>query len=817
MYTFDAETQLRALFPDPEALGKTQDLLSYTHAHKELLNAAIEAEVLAYEAPEGLQHDISCLVETLKSTKKKAAATRASIVASTESIQGLDQAKKNLVLSMKILKRLQMLVDANNSLTAIVSEHNYQEIALLLAVVKELLQFFRPYKSIEEINQLNLQIVKTQNKLVDDIFIDFEDSFTNSFTNDQLAYGCDILELVDPKNKDKLLNWFYNLQLKEIKSIFNTGEEAGGIENLSRRYIFFQNVLKNIQTNYLRIFPKEWTIDLELSKIFCKLTNQDLISHLSNIRQSASTESEGSRVILDSLVKTLDFERYLNDIFHTTDFDKIILRLFEPYLIIWVNEQDRALSSKFGEFYAMPKIPQEFISDSTSADEFLMVLKINSVPNISGSSIELFKVFQKVLTQIIKLTNGETLVDLSKMFGRYLYDYNYKILSPILSQAISNPAGIEPIKYLTMVLNTGDYIINNITDLQNKFHTLIEEPFKGKINFDSIKDTYFELINRSIQNLLFKMNNDLKFSWRQFENNGWGSMESVGEISTYMMDLKRSVIDNSRIILPLIIRDGYVLNFCDKLVESLVTAFMNNLKLIKPLSILNIEQILLDLKDLKSFMLKLPLYANPNYVETVSVDEDEKVSKFYVKFVNSQFHKLETILNMLLTPTLPIDNLIENYFNLIKDKSVRNFRHVLSLKNIDRQAQGQYVENFQLQLTILDDSLADESPIFANVDVEGDGHSGILHHPQSQPISQMPDIKDFINSKLPEPIIPDFLKSGKINSPKLSLANNPIKMNNIEKNLRELALNGENHVNKFNENFKNIGKFFRKDNNTGNE
>lgn len=785
---------LAQILDRPLALDELPQLLNHTHQYKKQLNREIEQLLANYKSPHNLNDDIVNLVSTLRKTKTKAASTQQNILSMTKSIQDLDSYKKNLVLSMKILKRLQMLIIANNNLNAIIQSRNYKDILSYFSVVKELLGYFRPYRSIDEINQLTLSISKTQNKLIDDIFIDFEESFTNKFTNNQLIYGCEIIELISDKYKDKLLTWFYNHQLKEIKSIFNNLDEAGNIENVNRRYIYFNNVLKSIQSNYLGVFPKSWQIDLELSKLFCKLTNQNLTNQL------AHTQVADSALLLECLHKTLEFEKGLNDTFRTTDFDKIISLLFEPYLTIWIKEQDRMLSSKFIEFYQTPKIPPEFVASTSDLNEFLTVLKVNNVPNIASSSVELFRTFSKILTQIVKLTNGAILVDVTNLFSKYLHEYYQKHLLPIINQSVvtnsaNSAENIESIKYLTMVLNTADYIINNTNDLEAKIIALVGEPHKDKVSLRECHEWYYELISKSINNLLQNINGCLQFAWRQFENNSWNSMENTADILTYMVDFQHTIHDNVKIILPLVLREGYIRNFADKLVEMVVVAFMNHLKVIKPLSIINIEQIMVDLKHLKAYIHTIPLYSDPN-LDQKDADKGE-VSKFYTRVVNTQFNKIETLLKLLLTPTLPVDNLIGNYFQMIGDRSTANLRRILNLKDIDRAHQQKYLDNFNLQLT-MSNELVDESPLLSGL--QDDYES--THEP-----TEPKDIRDSL-SKSPEPALPDFFKS---KSPKI-LGNNTLKINNIEKNLRELALNGETQVNKFNENFKNFGKFFRKDN-----
>lgn len=790
-FVYDPEIQLAQLFGSEDSLNNLDAVLGHIQKHKQMTNAKFRHEIETYKHPIEVQQDIGAFLESFKEIKHKSTSTQKNILQMTSSIQRLDTTKRNLVLSMKILKRLQMLVNAFNSLTDVVLTRDYKEIATYLGVVKELMEFFKPYKSIDEIGTLNQQIYKTQNKLVDDVFIDFEDSFTNNFTNDKLVYGCEILELVDPKYKDKLLAWFYNLQLKEILSIFSTTDEAGNIENLSRRYMFFNNILTNIRSNYLKVFPDQWHVDLELSKLFCKVTKQDLTAQLSGSNIS-------SAIVLEALKKSLDFEKSLNETYNTDEFNKVILVLFEPYLTTWINEQDLLLNQKFMDFYASPKIPNELIAPQI-ANDLLTVLKVNSVPNFAESSVELFKIFQKLLIQIIKLSTGEILIELSRLFTKYLREYHYKILIPILNQANSNPKGIEPLKYLTMILNTADYVINNTNDLQDKMEKLIDERYKLKIKFDSPKNLYFDLIAKSIKESVQKVSFDLQFLWRQFENNGWDTMESVADTSTYMDDFVSSLKENNRVILPLIMREGYSRSYCDRLVEMVVNLFINKLTLIKPLSIINIEQILLDVSVLKKYFSVLPLYADPNFDDSKR-DEDQgsHIPRAYVRYMTNQFSKLETLLKLLLTPTLPVDNIVEGYFNLVGDKSLNNFTKFLSLKNIEKQNQGKYIENFKLQLTISND-LIDESPIFAAF--EDDKQGNLLSHPSSQPTPQQVDLEELIGSKSPEPSIPDFLKTNtaKIQNIKIS---NPLK---------DFSLNGETHVNKFNENFKNIGKFFRKD------
>lgn len=792
MKTFDYNpySDLQRILQDPKSLDELPELLNYINKHKRQVNTRIQQDIEKFHQnqPDLSSKHVVKLIESIEQTQRKSESIQSSIQSITGEIFKLDNLKKNLIVTMNVFKRLQILSYSIGELNQLLkTDYDYKDIYDHFSNTKQLLEFFKPYKSIDEINKLHLVMAKIETKLVDNIFIDFEQTFVHNMPRKDLRHGCLILELIDKKQKDKLLYWFYNLQLKEIKSIFNNFDEAGSLDNLNRRFIYFHNTLKKMKSGYNNIFPDDWDIIMELSKLFCEITKEDIIAKLDQRKISSET-------LLNCLNETLEFENSLNSQLKSNDFTRIILRVFEPYLSIWINEQDKLLNSKLVEFYSVSKIPQEFQS-SNSYQDFTNVLKINSIPNISNSSTELFKTYNKLLIQGLRWSNGKIQIDLANLFNKYLAEYHNRILAPVINMEQPEPTEsnqLEAIKYLTMVLNTGDYIINNLDDLYNKLNNVITPEYKGKFSFDNLKTMYLNLINRAIINLTDVIANDLKFSWRQFENNDWNSNESSDQVSNYSIDMKNCLVKNCRIILPLIIRDSYIRSFCNKIVELMIKDFANNLKKIKPLSILNIEQIITDTNDLKQLLLRLPLYSNPNYDE--KSNEEEEGNQYYERFVNSQFQKLDTLLKLLLTPTLPIDNLIGNYFNLIHDKSLRNFKKFLSLKNLTVVEQRKYTDSFNSQLSLENKELIDESPVMALIqDDQSPTNSTSTNTPklntESGVVSPFPSIRSPADG----------------NSPKL-------KINNLEKNLRELALNSENNINKFNENFKNFGKFFRKDN-----
>lgn len=137
---YDPRTHLNEIFSSPGALEELPQLLNHTSKYKQQVTNEVNESIAQYQRVD-LAGDITNLVNTVKEVKIGSQSTKESITEMTSSIQKLDYYKKNLVASMTVLKRLQMLINVNNTLSTILPTHNYKEIYQLLGVMKELLLF----------------------------------------------------------------------------------------------------------------------------------------------------------------------------------------------------------------------------------------------------------------------------------------------------------------------------------------------------------------------------------------------------------------------------------------------------------------------------------------------------------------------------------------------------------------------------------------------------------------------------------------------------------------------------------------------------
>ncbi|ODV83973.1 hypothetical protein CANARDRAFT_177154 [[Candida] arabinofermentans NRRL YB-2248] len=714
---------IQKIFDSPNSLGDLDELLSYTNVYKLQIDKEIYNKRKQYnsfnnqlnssdDSLNNIEDLLTNLIDDFDSTKLYATTTGSTINNMTANIKKLDNSKKNLTLSMTILKRLQMLVTAYDNLNEFIDDSsndikNYNEIKQLLSVVMELMQYFQTYKSIDEINTLNKKIGSTKNKIIDEIFSDFEKEIKGELKNPQLIEGCNLLDTLGKPYHDKLSNWYITTLLKEISTIFKTTEEAGSLDNLKRRFIFFQKLLINFENNHLSIFPKDWKMSLKLCERFCELTKKDL-KEVTSKEIRLNGNKVDVNLLLNSLSETLEFETFLSRKFkyyndkdeQPPNFERTISDVFEPYLNIWVEHQGKLINDKFLEFMNPSNMfKKSGIDESENKDN-------DSSLNVLESAADLFRLYRQMLSQLSKLSQGDPMVKLSNVFSKYLMKYLTNVLEVILPnikqlQSSTQLDLIEGIDMILLVLNTADYCSITVTQLEEKLLSLIQpEEIKSKVDFEKTKDSYLSLINNCINLLFFKIENDLQLSWREMSNFNWKSIKEVTNESRYLSSIKRILNENCEIILPKFNRGLYIRNFIDKLIELVLNELTINIIKLKPINEIMAEQFILDIQTLKIFLINLPNKSKTN--------EGEKLSKSTVfnKYINNKILKIESVLKILMIQINPTNEFILNYFKLIKDSNFSNFIKILKLKGLlndestYEKEKFKYLDHFKNQLRI---------------------------------------------------------------------------------------------------------------------
>lgn len=762
---YNPVVHLQQLFLVPSNLAKLKQVKDTVEQHKIALNVKVLSKTKPSESLESLKRaenapaELNSLVEEFDKLKKRAATTENVITSMTSHISSLDNTKSNLIHSITILKRLQMLTTAYDQLGVLVKNRQYHEMSQTLPAVQELMAYFKPYRSITQVAALSRQIGDIQVTISNQIFESFEAVIEKNQQEyaASLSSACLVLDSIGEANRVKIINWYCNSMLREYRTIFKTTDEAGSLENLSRRYAYFKRILKTHFESNAKYFAPSWQVTDELCKGFCTTTRDDI-----KVLLSQSGKNTDVQLLLKALQETLEFEQYLEKRFITesknapkiednSKFDKAISIAFQPHLSIWIDYQSKQLASKFAQ-YKMPPAPSEEEPEA---------------PTVLPSSADLFITYRQMLAQTAKLSSGTALVDLSKLFAKYLNIYSGQILKGTLPERTISE---DDIRTIALVLNTADYCFNTTSQLEEKIQSQVNKDIESQVNLENEKSSFLDIVNLCIRKFVMKIESSCDMAWREMTNTNWSKLKTVGDQSSYVSELQKNIISEATLILKHVTKDLYSKMICDKIVESITGSFLTNVVRCRPISEVSSEQMLLDLYVLKSTFLKLPKLKE-------GADANQSVSEKFGRHVSKSLARVETILKVILTQADPAEGLVQNYFFLIGDKSLDNFTKILELKGLNKATQNRFLELFKSHMTA-HDNLVDQSPYLSSL-----------------------SLNNANNVPLPSP-------NPSMSSTRLDF----LGKDSIEKGFEMIAQNTEAPVIKLNENIKtSFGRFFRRD------
>lgn len=205
------------------------------------------------------------------------------------------------------------------------------------------------------------------------------------------------------------------------------------------------------------------------------------------------------------------------------------------------------------------------------------------------SSIELFHFYRLTLAQCAKLSTGSWLLELSKIFAKYLYQYAEQVLLGRFSE--QGPGKEPPLEDIILVLNTADYCHNTCTQLEERIKSRIDVELKSKVDLQSQQDAFMGVASAAIRSLVRKVEQDCEPTWREMRNTPWSKLDNVGDQSSYVGELLRRVKTRTAEVLRLLHKQQYARAFCDNLVELLSNTYLANIVLCKPISETGAEQV----------------------------------------------------------------------------------------------------------------------------------------------------------------------------------------------------------------------------------
>ena len=525
---FNPIDYINQMFPTEQSLSNLDSVLADMRLQIEAMDDEMRRVVrgqtsVGDDAAASLEDAQSAIVQLfvqIKEIKAKAAESESMVRDITSDIKQLDTAKRNLTSAITTLNHLHMLVGGVSTLRQQTKERQYGDAAMLLQGLLEVLAHFKDYSDIPEIRDLSGQVRVIQEQLGQQIMQDFEAAFAPdsavALPSKQLAEACLVVNTLDPKVKKALCKSLLNRQLLEYTIMFNEAEDIAWIDKIDSRFTWLKRHLIEFEERMGSMFPPDWEVSELIAVEFCDITRKELEKLMFKRKHEIDT-----KILLHAIQRTTNFESLLSRRFtgatlkdyqkelleknnqpstnpfeeelekdnpfytpesepevkvsagnlesNLTPFQGIISKSFEPYLYIYIESQDQALSD---------------LIDRAAVEQ-----RERGVANLAveGSSVlhscgDLFMFYKKCMVQCAQLSTAEPMLALQNIFRKHLREYASKILLANMPKTSGGQSALTSMTNLTKDLK--DFKDFSTQGLIQNFQSLLREGDTVKITPD---------------------------------------------------------------------------------------------------------------------------------------------------------------------------------------------------------------------------------------------------------------------------------------------------------------------------------------------
>jgi vacuolar protein sorting-associated protein 53 len=241
------------------------------------------------------------------------------------------------------------------------------------------------------------------------------------------------------------------------------------------------------------------------------------------------------------------------------------------------------------------------------------------------------------------------------------------------------------------VISTCEYCADTMEALEDLIRDTIDEEYKARVDMISDQEQFHEITAKAIRVLVSGLTNRMESALKNMASVNWGACDAVGEESAYVLSIHEETepfVKTVRNLLP----TSYFRSFCDKFAMAFTTTYYENLIRLKRISEPGTQQLLLDLYNLKTLFLKLPVLEDAGMPGKKAVSTGPSIAPaMYTKTIQKQFGRMETILKLVGTP---LDLLIDNFKVQWPGGTTADFTVVMTLKGMKRPEQASMLEKF---------------------------------------------------------------------------------------------------------------------------
>lgn len=451
------------------------------------------------------------------------------------------------------------------------------------------------------------------------------------------------------------------------------------IENIEKRYIWFNRALKDFKIKGDQIFPHYWGIHCFIFNEFCGITS----IHVTEILQSSTHSEEEVINLIKALQSTIKFETSAYEELKG-EYEQYVLLKSEndnPHRITGIPNIKGSISKCFEEFTG-PYISKEEkdLNDNVmkelhrDLDKREKWSESSEELNLLNSSLVMFNKIKFLLDRASKISRGKTMLQVKKLVQRIVVKYITFLKNQISKEEnyLKKDEKVEArfLLNICVLVNTLDYVKETLKKMTEIFSGLIDEPFNQNINFSKEEDFSIQVISECIESMIkvfrLKLDHILLNSMLKKQ---WDKVENVILFSNYINDIKGIMVKFCGKIRENISK-VYVLRTFRLVAEITNTKFLDTIYKIRKINEYSVQQLHIDFVEIKQQL-------NNNGLDR----NGELISNLYPSLLEQYLDKTKSVIKLLGINNELVEETVRNFMPNIPTPELSK---ILALKNLKK-------------------------------------------------------------------------------------------------------------------------------------
>ena len=716
---FDVAAYLNEKFPDFKSLDNINSLIE--KFEKEIGELDEEIDGLMCERAtyndelknymQELNNDVGKIIQLISNIKQNTDTNETTVKLICNDIKNLDNARNNITVTISSLTKLIMLITGIEKLETFVKEKQYKEAANAIAASNDIMEYFKEYRHVTQVNSLYQKKDALCNSLLNTICDELKSDIGLLPDNsDRLYDACLAINAIGDRAIGEIKTWFTQYKLAPYEKKFDPKiENAIEFKDTEQRFDWIKKALKEYDKIYDEVFPPSWGFKSQLCQEFCRITKLQLNEILMmNVEGVKNIEVE---VLVKVLNTTISFEKSLNEYliseYPINEADKKNNNFLDMNVIEEIqskyaekkprpqNRKDPNTKPRYRLFRVIGIISESFEpymnSYVTNEEKKIKDIIINLMQNdrIEGklyvSSLYLFNNIKQAMSRCLTFSKSKTFFDLSIKFKDIFLFYIEKILnqkfylnfysSEINKNKNLKQADFTPICYL---INTCDYCITTIGALTSSVQEKIEEKYQNNISYDDIVGKFREIYKKCFDLLSTDLKNSVEVQL-QFGiiKKNWVLGTSGGkDTNAFVIGISKILNDEFNFIKN-ILQEEFLCHYLNVVPKIISELLINYLYKIKKIDESGAQEIYTNIGELKNIILNL------YYIVVKPVPGQNKENDSRYNCLNMILKKeMSRVENRLKTLGSNVTEFGNAYKNFVEDKSREDFDKLLQLRGI---------------------------------------------------------------------------------------------------------------------------------------